>query len=79
MTDEFHIKYDEGTINQEEWRVKALYIHPIKSCAGVELDEADVDVEGFTYDRKFAFAEWMVPPGEKRADVGVSDTAPDRI
>lgn len=60
ITDEFDKKYDEGTKEQSKWRVKALYVHPIKSCASVELDEADVDVEGFTYDRKFAFAEWML-------------------
>lgn len=63
--DEYEKKYDEGTNDHSKWRVKALYVHPIKSCAGVELDEAEVDVEGFTYDRKFAFAEWVVPPGKK--------------
>ena len=63
--DEFDKKYDEGTKDQFEWRVKALYVHPIKSCGGIELDVADVDGEGFVYDRKFAFAEWMTPPGKK--------------
>ena len=64
-SDEFDKKYDAGTKDQSKWRVKALYAYPIKSCAGVELDEADVEVEGFTWDRKFAFAEWLTPPGKK--------------
>lgn len=44
-----------------KWRVKALFIHPIKSCGAVELDVADVDAAGFTWDRKFAFAELLKP------------------
>lgn len=38
-------------------RVKALFSYPIKSCAGVEFDTADVIVTGFKYDRLFCFAE----------------------
>lgn len=64
--DEFDNKYARGTKDNIQWRVKALYIHPIKSCAAVELSEGDVDVEGFIYDRKFAFAEFTKPAVVKR-------------
>ncbi|OQV01458.1 MOSC beta barrel domain-containing protein isoform 2 [Cladophialophora immunda] len=46
-----------------KWKVKALFIHPIKSCAGVELDVADVHAAGFRWDRTFAFAELLSPQG----------------
>lgn len=65
ILDEFDKKYDKGNDDQSTWRVKALFAYPIKSCAGIELDEAEANVEGFTYDRKFAFAEWLTPPGKK--------------
>ena len=59
--DEYDEKYDEGTKDEKAWKVKALYMHPIKSCAAIELDVADIDAEGLTYDRKFCFAEMMTP------------------
>ncbi|KAL9107228.1 MAG: hypothetical protein Q9227_007852 [Pyrenula ochraceoflavens] len=40
------------------WKIKALMIHPIKSCASVEIHSADVESTGLRYDRQFAFAEW---------------------
>lgn len=69
--DEYDEKYDNGTKDQSKWKVKALFIHPIKSCAPIELDVVDVDAEGMTYDRKFAFAELLTPTkadgnGEKK-------------
>jgi uncharacterized protein YcbX len=39
------------------WRVKAILCHPIKSCAGIELDSATVDGAGILQDRKFVFCE----------------------
>lgn len=63
--DEFANKYANGTNTQERWRVKALFVHPIKSCAAIELDAGSVGIEGFTYDRKFAWAEFMKPTGVK--------------
>lgn len=59
--DEHDAKYDKGTTDEKKWTVKALYIHPIKSCSAIELDVADVDAEGLTYDRKFCFAELITP------------------
>ncbi|GKZ20570.1 hypothetical protein AbraIFM66951_005895 [Aspergillus brasiliensis] len=41
------------------WRIKALFTYPIKSCAGVELDTADVIETGLKYDRLFCFAEFI--------------------
>lgn len=63
MTDEYDPKYTKspGSTEKTKWKVKALFVHPIKSCAAVELDTADVDGAGFTWDRKFAFAELITP------------------
>jgi uncharacterized protein YcbX len=52
---------------QSPWTVKSLYFHPIKSCAAVEVTVADVDLAGFTWDRKFAFAELLQPRGGHEA------------
>ncbi|KAL8680141.1 MAG: hypothetical protein Q9186_003665 [Xanthomendoza sp. 1 TL-2023] len=37
--------------------VKSLYIHPIKSCRAVRVEEAEVLSTGLKYDRQFTFAE----------------------
>ena len=37
-------------------RIKAIYIHPVKSCAPVEVDRALLTKSGFLYDRCFALA-----------------------
>ena len=39
-------------------KVKALFVYPIKSCAGLELARGEVVKTGLKYDRQFAFAEW---------------------
>lgn len=54
-------KYASGT-DPDSWRVKAMLIHPIKSCFGVEVDGAEIEAAGVRYDRKFAFAEWVTNP-----------------
>lgn len=66
MRDEYDEKYSQSKSTSDgsqtrKWTVKALFIHPIKSCAPVELSSADVDAAGFTWDRKFAFAELLKP------------------
>lgn len=73
--DEFDEKYDTGTADATKWRVKTIYVHPIKSCAPIELAIADVDAEGLTYDRKFAFAELLKPLSIK-ADASDEDKMP---
>lgn len=59
-------KYASGA-DPDAWRIKALQIHPIKSCSAVELDSADVEATGLRYDRQFAFAEWVTPQKPKDA------------
>ena len=42
----------EGT-----WTVKSLWIYPVKSCRGVELEAGKVIGTGMEYDRQFVFAQ----------------------
>ena len=44
---------------QEEvkWKIQSLWIYPIKSCKGIELDKAAVVSTGMQYDRQFSFAQ----------------------
>lgn len=52
----------------DDWKVKALMCHPIKSCRGIELNSAKIDGSGILWDRKFVIAEWKEAPakhGEK--------------
>lgn len=37
-------------------RIKAMYLHPVKSCGPVEVNRALLTKSGFVYDRCFAFA-----------------------
>ncbi|KAL1969830.1 hypothetical protein VTN77DRAFT_7339 [Rasamsonia byssochlamydoides] len=79
LHDEFDPKYQEGVPSDYDdhhddnddvlpnWRIKALFAYPIKSCAGVEFDVADVVGTGLAYDRQFCFAEY-VTPGEGKLD-----------
>lgn len=52
------------------WRVKALFIYPIKSCCGVELGRGDIIRTGMKYDRQFSFAQEVtsLPSLEEQAD-----------
>ena len=68
LHDEYNPKYNQGVPNnhidetgQKSWRIKALFTYPIKSCAGVELDQSDVVTTGLLYDREFCFAEYVTP------------------
>ena len=79
MIDEYDSKYTkpgspENESSTERLKVKALFIHPIKSCAAVELKTADVEAAGFTWDRKFAFAELLTP--QTRLDATGADKRP---
>ncbi|EAW12000.1 MOSC domain protein [Aspergillus clavatus NRRL 1] len=74
LQDEFDPKYSQGLASdhdnangdkQAPCRIKALFTYPIKSCAGVELDVADVVATGFAFDRQFCFAEYFTPSDEK--------------
>ncbi|KZF25351.1 hypothetical protein L228DRAFT_244169 [Xylona heveae TC161] len=48
----------------ERWRVKSLWIYPIKSCRGVELNRGTVVSTGMQYDRQFCFALWKERPAQ---------------
>ncbi|KAH8150277.1 uncharacterized protein LAJ45_05488 [Morchella importuna] len=53
LADEFQY----GPDGDEDWKVKSLWIYPVKSCRGVEVDEVNVVPTGFEHDRQFMFAE----------------------
>ncbi|KAJ4360407.1 uncharacterized protein N0V89_000969 [Didymosphaeria variabile] len=59
LSDQFSKKYDNGAESSASnpWKVKALMVYPLKSCAGVELDTAEVGHRGLKYDRQFTFAQ----------------------
>ncbi|KAJ5080910.1 Molybdenum cofactor sulfurase C-terminal [Penicillium angulare] len=64
LHDEFNPKYSRGTPQNSKdenglpsWRIKALFIYPLKSCAGIELQNSDVVPTGLKFDRQFVFAE----------------------
>ncbi|KAF7504058.1 hypothetical protein GJ744_002887 [Endocarpon pusillum] len=67
LSDEYHPKYTKSNpdsldaTSTEAWKIKALFVYPIKSCAAVELDTADISSTGLTWDRQFCFAEYTVP------------------
>ncbi|MCJ1234344.1 hypothetical protein MMC14_002305 [Varicellaria rhodocarpa] len=74
LADEFNNKYARGTPDQSKgnrWKVKSLWIFPVKSCRGVELDRGTVVETGLKYDRQFSFAQWKetrnkdTPDGQK--------------
>lgn len=45
-----------------DWRIKALFVYPIKSCAPVELESTPVLRTGLQYDRQFCFAQLEKQP-----------------
>ncbi|KAL8935773.1 MAG: hypothetical protein Q9211_004523 [Gyalolechia sp. 1 TL-2023] len=46
--------------------VESLYVHPIKSCRAVEIEEAEVLSAGFKHDRRYTFAEFRELPDAER-------------
>ncbi|KKY24138.1 putative mosc domain protein [Phaeomoniella chlamydospora] len=76
LEDENDPKYRSWQTSNEQanGNVKALYIHPIKSCAAVELDEAGVCPSGLVWDREFSFAELLIP--ETRPDASEEEKQP---
>ena len=59
LADEYEEVYAEtnGNGSNGSWRVKSLWIYPVKSCTGVELDQSMVTGSGMQYDRRFCFAQ----------------------
>ncbi|KAF4447154.1 hypothetical protein F53441_9299 [Fusarium austroafricanum] len=58
MKDQTASKYDlpEDAATNGPIRIKAIFVHPIKSCAPVELNRAQLIKSGFVFDRCFALA-----------------------
>ena len=59
LADEFEAKHDAGTRDAAQWRVKSIFIYPIKSCRGVELSRSAVVPTGLQHDRQFSFARLL--------------------
>lgn len=61
LVDEFDERYKGAVAGQHKgsatWRVKSLWIYPVKSCRGVELETGTVMGTGMEYDRQFSFAQ----------------------
>lgn len=67
LLNEFDKKFSEGRppsteeTSAEWWRIKSLWIYPIKSCRGVELNRGGILTNGMEYDRQFTFAQLKSP------------------
>ncbi|MCJ1368092.1 hypothetical protein MMC16_007231 [Acarospora aff. strigata] len=67
LDDELDEKYAEGVNpgedkeGTERWRIKSLWIYPVKSCRGIELNRGKVITTGMEYDRQFCFAQLKSP------------------
>jgi hypothetical protein len=63
LLNEFDKKFSEGRppsteeTSAEWWRLKSMWIYPVKSCRGVELNRGTVVATGMEYDRQFTFAQ----------------------
>jgi len=67
LLNEFDKKFSEGRppsteeTSAEWWRLKSLWIYPVKSCRGVELNRGTVIATGMEFDRQFTFAQLKSP------------------
>lgn len=77
LTNEFDKKFSEGFAPSSEetsaewWRLKSMWIYPVKSCRGVELNRGTVVATGMEYDRQFTFAHLRSP-------FPVAETTPEK-
>ncbi|OAQ65421.1 molybdopterin cofactor sulfurase [Pochonia chlamydosporia 170] len=64
MKDQYDSQFDlaEGSTATGPIRIKAIYIHPVKSFGPIELNRALLTKSGFMYDRCFAFAAEVIEP-----------------
>lgn len=62
LSNEFDETFSKGRpasteeTSAEWWRVKSMWIYPVKSCAGIELNHTSILTRGMEYDRQFTFA-----------------------
>ncbi|EPE33079.1 MOSC N-terminal [Glarea lozoyensis ATCC 20868] len=67
LLNEFDKKFSEGRppsteeTSAEWWRLKSMWIYPVKSCKGVELNRGTIISTGMEYDRQFTFAQLKSP------------------
>ncbi|KAJ5755605.1 hypothetical protein N7533_005148 [Penicillium manginii] len=70
MEDQYHPMFglpaDCGNLGLP--RIKALYLHPVKSCAPIEVESALLTKTGFLFDRCFAFATGPLQNGPDSTD-----------
>ena len=64
LEDEHDKRYSKGSPEQRVngislYKVKSLWIYPVKSCRGVELTKGNVVITGMQYDRMFSFAQYI--------------------
>jgi len=59
LEDQYSKKYAKGgeATPAKPWSIKALFVYPLKSCAGVELEKGEIIRTGLKYDREFTFAQ----------------------
>lgn len=55
-------------------RIRSLFVYPVKSCRGIELDRAKVVPTGLAFDRLFTFAQ-LRSPFPLRVDEAGTDAA----
>ena len=71
LADEQESRYAGPQPDCTRWKVKSLWIYPIKSCHGIELDNGITLGTGMEYDRQFAFARWMkISKGDEGVKMG---------
>ena len=60
LADERESTYDgpQHENGGSKWKIKSLWIYPIKSCKGVELEYGSVSGVGMEHDRHFSFAQY---------------------
>lgn len=67
LLNEFDKKFSEGRpasteeTSAEWWRIKSMWIYPVKSCKGVELNRSSILSTGMEFDRQFTFAQLQSP------------------
>lgn len=61
IADQYDERYSKSSNsdNAQGWKVKSLWVFPIKSCRGIELQHGQVIKTGMAYDRQFALAQLL--------------------
>lgn len=59
ISDQYDERYSKtsNSDSAQGWRVKSLWVFPVKSCRGIELQYGKVIKTGMAYDRQFALAQ----------------------